>query len=128
MGGSTWAVTMRAPADSELPFAGETRTIQVAPTESILSSARAAGYWLPADCQQGWCTTCAARLESGEIDHSTARRYYDVDEAAGWALPCIGKPRSDVTLLVDQYEAMLDHRAAHDLPPGRAKRASCDDD
>lgn len=118
----TWNVTLHAPEESDLSFAGETRTIEVPADQSILSAARSAGLWLPADCQQGWCVTCAAKLLEGSVDHSNARRYYDVDEIAGFALLCIGKPRSDVTAVVDQYEAMLDHRASYDLPPGRAKR------
>ena len=93
----------------------------VSAANSLLWSARDAGIWLPADCQQGWCCTCAAKLRSGEVDQSDSRRYYDVDREAGFVLPCTGKLRSDVHIEADAYEVMLRHRAEHDLPPGRSK-------
>lgn len=49
----------------------------------------------PADCQQGWCTTCAAELPDGEVDQSLARRYFDADEEPGLILTCVARPRSD---------------------------------
>ena len=88
----------------------------------VLDVARASGIWLPADCRQGWCTTCAAELLSGEVDQSDARRYYDVDEEAGLVLICTARPRSDLRLRACQHDRMLDHRTEHDLPPGRSKR------
>lgn len=98
--------------------------IAVAADETVLAAARAAGVWLRADCQQGWCCTCAGELLDGDVnvDQSRARRYYDVDREANLLLLCTALPRSDLRVRVAQYEAMLDHRAAHDLPPGRAKR------
>ncbi|WP_368085857.1 2Fe-2S iron-sulfur cluster-binding protein [Haladaptatus paucihalophilus] len=38
----------------------------------ILAAARCEGVWLPADCQQGWCTTCAGRVVDGEVAHPHA--------------------------------------------------------
>lgn len=88
----------------------------------VLGAARDGGVWLPADCQQGWCTTCAAELLAGEVDQSDARRYFDEDREADLFLPCTAKPRSDLRLRACQHGTMLDHRADHDLPPGDAKR------
>lgn len=110
------------PADCDLEQAGETVEIDVDESEYVLAAARERGVWLPADCQQGWCTTCAAELLAGEVDQSDARRYYDTDEAAGLILPCTAKPRSDLRIRACQYDAMLDRRAEHDQPPGRSKR------
>ena len=117
----TWAVTLRIPEEASLDCAGETRTIDVSEDESILWAARNEGLWLPADCQQGWCVTCAARIVEGEVDQSNARRYYDEDHEAEFVLVCVAKPRSDVTLEVCKYDEMLEHRADFDLPPGRSK-------
>ena len=118
----THQVAIEVPPDADVPEAGETVTVDDDEDEYVLAAARAAGLWLPADCQQGWCTTCAAELLSGEVDQSDARRYYDVDEEAGFVLSCVAKPRSDLRIRAFRHEAMLDHRAAHDKPPGRAKR------
>ncbi|WP_135830593.1 2Fe-2S iron-sulfur cluster-binding protein [Halorussus halobius] len=119
---TSYTVEIEVPEDCGIEQAGETVTVEVPETEYVLSAARSQGVWLPADCQQGWCTTCAARLLDGEVDQSDAKRYYDADEAAGLVLPCTAKPASDLRIRACQYDAMLDHRASHDLPPGRSKR------
>ena len=121
-GVTTYTVELDVPEDCDVEAAGERVEIEVAEDEYVLAAARSEGIWLPADCQQGWCTTCAARLLSGEVDQSAAKRYYDVDEAADLILTCVAKPRSDLRVRVCQQETMLDHRAEHDLPPGRSKR------
>lgn len=115
-------VEIAIPEDAESDRAGETASIEVSESEYVLAAARSQDVWLPADCQQGWCTTCAARLVAGEIDQSDARRYYDSDEDADLVLPCTAKPRSDLRLEAYQQEAILEVRADHDLPPGRSKR------
>jgi ferredoxin len=117
----TRSVTIVVPEESSLDEAGETYTVDVAEDETILAAARSAGVWLQADCQQGWCTTCAARLIDGDVDHPNARRYYDEDREAGYVLACTSKPRADSTLLVDQYDEFLEFRAANNKPPGNSK-------
>ena len=119
---TSYTIEFVVPEDASLKQAGETLEIEVDEDEYLLAAARQVGLWLPADCQQGWCTTCAARLLDGEVDQGDARRYYDIDEDAGFVLTCTAKPRSDCRIEVDAYDAILDHRAAHDLPPGRSKR------
>jgi len=117
----TWTVTIVVPAESPLDGAGETFELDVSTDETILAAARAAGVWLPADCQQGWCTTCAARLVDGDVVHPNARRYFDEDREAGYVLLCTAKPRADTTVVVDQYDDFLELRAANDKPPGNSK-------
>lgn len=117
-----YTVEIEVPSGVDLDRAGETVAIDVDESEYVLAAARREGLWLPADCQQGWCTTCAAELLDGEVDQSDARRTYDVDDEADLVLPCTAKPRSDLRIRSHQHEAMLDHRAEHDLPPGKSKR------
>ncbi|MFB6197614.1 MAG: 2Fe-2S iron-sulfur cluster-binding protein, partial [Halobacteriaceae archaeon] len=62
--------------DLDTAATGETVTISVDESEYILAAARSQSLWLPADCQQGWCTTCAARLLEGEVDQSHSQRYF----------------------------------------------------
>lgn len=118
---TTWAVELRVPEDADLEQAGDSVTIEVRADQSILEAARAEGLWLSADCQQGWCITCGARLLEGEVDHSDAKRYYPEDEAAGFVLTCVAKPRADCVLEVEQYDELLGHRADHGNPPGKSK-------
>jgi len=120
-GPTTWDVELRVPADADIDAAGESRTLEVREDEAILAAARSAGIWLSADCQQGWCITCGAKLISGTVDHSQAKRYYPEDEDAGFVLTCVAQPRSDCLIEVEQYGALLHHRADHDRPPGRSK-------
>jgi len=55
----------------------------------------------------------------GRLDHADARRYYDADEEAGFALPCTAKPLSDLRLRTHQTRAMRAHRHGRGLPaPG----------
>ncbi|WP_226042168.1 2Fe-2S iron-sulfur cluster-binding protein [Natrinema sp. DC36] len=118
---TTWDVELRVPEDADLDAAGESRTIEVHEDQAILAAARAADLWLSADCQQGWCITCGAKLLEGEVDHSQAKRYYPEDEAAGFVLTCVARPRSDCVIEVERYGELLRHRADHDRPPGRSK-------
>lgn len=117
----TWTVTIVIPEESSLDAAGETTALEVSEDETILAAARSAGVWLPADCQQGWCTTCVARLMDGKVVHPNARRYYDEDREAGYVLLCTALPRADTTLVIDQYDDFLEFRAANDKPPGSSK-------
>ena len=117
----TWTVTIVIPEESSLDAAGETADLEVNENETILAAARSAGVWLPADCQQGWCTTCVARLMDGKVVHPNARRYYDEDREAGYVLLCTALPRADTTLVVGQYDDFLEFRAANDKPPGSSK-------
>ncbi len=117
----TYTVEIEVPEDVDSDHAGETVTVDVGADEYVLPAAREAGLWLEADCQQGWCTRCAARLLEGDVDQSDARRYYEVDEEADFVLTCTAKPLSDLRLRAFRYDEILEHRAAHDLPPGRSK-------
>ncbi|WP_226007221.1 2Fe-2S iron-sulfur cluster-binding protein [Natrinema salinisoli] len=118
---TTWDVELRVPEGADMDAAGESRTIEVSEDESILAAARAADIWLSADCQQGWCITCGAKLISGEVDHSQAKRYYPEDDAANFVLTCVARPRADCVIEVERYDELLRHRADHDRPPGRSK-------
>lgn len=102
-------VTFRMPNGTE-------RTVDVAPDEHVLDAGLAAGLDLPYSCLQGWCLTCAARLESGEMDQSDSRRYFTEDRREGFALPCTGRPRSDLVLATHARDAMRRARTRHRLP------------
>jgi ferredoxin len=119
---SSHTVAIEVPEDCNVEQAGETVEIEVPGSEYVLSAARSEGVWLPADCQQGWCITCAAELLEGEVDQSDAKRYYEEDGEANLILSCIAKPRSDLRIRACQHDEMMDHRADHDKPPGRSKR------
>lgn len=95
---------------------GTVRTIRIAEGQYVLEAALAAGLELPHSCLQGWCLTCAARLIEGEMDQRDSRRYYPADQAAGFVLPCTGRPLTDVVLKTHARDAMRAARRAAGLP------------
>ena len=104
----------------ELVFPDGTRPcLRVAGEEFVLAAARRAGLTLPSLCEQGWCCTCAARVLAGELDHGAARRFFSEDRAAGFALLCTARARSDLRLRTHALQAMRAHRLAAGLPVPR---------
>lgn len=95
----------------------ETRSIQVNREEHIWDAAFKAGIVLPALCHQGYCLTCAGRLENGgEVDQSDSLVYLPEDREAGFVLLCTGKPRSDLRIRTHQAKQMRDFRKQRKLP------------
>jgi ferredoxin-NADP reductase len=79
-------------------FAKQSRTIDVAGGQTVLSSAKKAGVRLPSSCANGLCGTCKSKLVSGSVDmqHNGGIRQREVD--AGFFLPCCSKPLSDLVI------------------------------
>ena len=91
--------------------------IQVGPEEHIWDAAFKAGIVLPALCHQGYCLTCAGRIENeGEVDQSDSAQYYPEDRAERFVLLCTGKPRSDLKIRTHQAKAMREFRKSRNLP------------
>jgi ferredoxin len=105
----------------ELILPDESRVcLKVAEDEFILTAAYRAGLTLPSMCLQGWCITCAGRVEGeGEWDQSASRRYFPQDREAGFILLCTARPHSDLRIRTHQREALRDHRIASRLPTPR---------
>src|SRR5437667_7501333 len=82
----------------------EERSIEVGRDEHIWDAAFAAGIVLPAMCHQGYCLTCAGRLENGaEVDQSDSLVNFHEDREEGFVLlwtgeqPCTSRTRSQRT-------------------------------
>jgi ferredoxin len=104
-----YRVTLRQPD-------GRETTLDVSRDAFVWDAARAAGLELPHRCLQGWCLSCAARLVSGTVDQSAARRYYAADADAGFVLLCTARPTTDLVLETHAREAMRAARRARRLP------------
>jgi len=92
------------------------RTIQVTEGEHIWDAAFRQGIVLPALCHQGWCLTCAGRLEAGEVDQSDSVGFFPQDKDEGFVLLCTGRALSDLHIQTNQAIAMRRHRLAVGLP------------
>ncbi len=96
---------------------GRERSIRVSADQHIWDAAHAVGIELPALCHQGWCLTCAGKLEGpGEVDQRDSVTYYAQDRAAGFVLLCTGKPCSDLRIQVEQARAIRTKRRQLKLP------------
>ncbi len=70
-------------------------TVEVGENEGVLSAGLEAGISLAFDCRKGRCKTCMVRVD-GIIDQSEAWLISNEELAEGYALICVGKPRSDL--------------------------------
>lgn len=70
-------------------------TVDVAEDERVLTAGLRAGVALASECRKGMCKTCMVRVD-GIIDQSDAYLISDDELAAGYALICVGRPRSDL--------------------------------
>jgi len=70
-------------------------TVQVSDDERVLYAGLQAGVALASECRRGMCKTCMV-LVDGVIDQSEAFLISDAELAQGYALICVGRPRSDL--------------------------------
>lgn len=78
-------------------FTHSGKTIEVGEDERVLAAGLRAGVPLVSDCRKGICKTCIARVE-GIIDQEDAWMISDDELAEGFALLCVGRPRSDLRI------------------------------
>lgn len=80
----------------QIVFSESERAINWLPAaNSLLEFAEEQRIDIPSDCRMGSCHTCMTRLISGEVDY-VQPPYNEPD--AGYCLPCIAVPTSDVEL------------------------------
>ncbi|MQB41809.1 hybrid-cluster NAD(P)-dependent oxidoreductase [Rhizobium sp. ICMP 5592] len=82
----------------QVTFAKQSRSIEVASEQTVLSCAKKAGVRIPSSCANGVCGTCKSKLASGSVDmsHNGGIRQREID--AGFFLPCCSKPLSDLVI------------------------------
>lgn len=72
--------------------------------ETVLDAALAHGYTLPYSCRNGACGVCKGKILQGAVDYGNHQAYAlsDAEKAAGLALFCCAKPKSD--LVIESHE------------------------
>ena len=90
----------------EILHNGETRTIQVPKTQTILDAALEAGIELPYSCSAGVCTTCAAKILDGSVDQSEAVGLGPDVREQGYVLLCSAYPESNLRLESNQEDVV----------------------
>jgi len=89
---------------TEYLIIGVTRTFTLEKgKESILEAGLKAGVELPYSCKSGACSTCRAKLTTGEVDMDVNFALEDYEVARGFILACQSYPVTDkVTIDFDQ--------------------------
>ena len=75
---------------------GTKHTAKVPADRYILHTVENQGVNLPFSCRNGACTTCAVRVLAGEIYQPEAMGLSPKLRERGYALLCVGYPRSDL--------------------------------
>jgi ferredoxin len=69
------------------------QVVTVAPSQSLLEAALAAGINLPSSCRNGTCRRCLCQLERGAVRYRIEWPGVSVDEREqGLILPCVALP------------------------------------
>ncbi|MGC9542146.1 2Fe-2S iron-sulfur cluster-binding protein [Streptomyces sp. UG1] len=81
---------------------GQRRTVPQRPGETLLQSARRAGFTPPFSCESGDCATCMARLTDGEAKMRVNNALEPDEMADGYVLTCQAEPTTpDVTVVYE---------------------------
>ena len=80
--------------------------------ETVLSAAMHADLMIPYSCRNGACGTCKGKILDGEVDYGVYQpgTLTDSEKARGFALFCVAKPKSPLTIEVREV------RRAGDIP------------
>ncbi|MFJ9083457.1 2Fe-2S iron-sulfur cluster-binding protein [Streptomyces sp. NPDC102384] len=83
---------------------GRRQTIAKRPGETLLQSARRAGFAPPFSCEAGNCATCMAMLREGTATMRANEALMDDEVAEGYVLTCQAVPDEDAASVVVEYE------------------------
>lgn len=75
---------------------GQIHEFQATSDQYILKSAEESGIELPFSCRNGACTTCAVRVQSGNLEQPEAMGLSPHLQKQGYALMCVSYPTSDI--------------------------------
>lgn len=94
-------------------FVGTGESIQVSDTETILNRCIEEGISQEYSCRVGMCLACSAKIIEGEVRQPAARALTD-EEAEEYALTCMARPTSDLTLDRGKYPPSIEDESATD--------------
>jgi CDP-4-dehydro-6-deoxyglucose reductase, E3 len=80
--------------------------------ETVLAAAMRADLMIPYGCRNGACGTCKGKVLAGEIDYGAHQpgTLTETEKAQGYALFCVGKPKSPLAIEVREVRRAGDIR------------------
>lgn len=71
---------------------------------TVLQAAADAGIELASSCRNGSCRTCMVRVLQGEVAYTIEwPGLIPEEKQAGWMLPCVAQPRSDLVVALQAH-------------------------
>jgi len=92
-------------------FVGTGEEITVSDTETILARCIEEGIAQEYSCRVGMCLACSAEIIDGEVVQPAARGFTEA-ERENYALTCMARPASDLTLDRGKYPPSLESDVA----------------
>lgn len=89
------------PGELTVRLEGRRHRVPLAPGQTLLEAARAAGLRAPSSCESGYCGSCMAQRVVGEVHMRTREALSDRDVARGRILMCQSLARGGGPLEVD---------------------------
>ena len=108
------------PTEHTITFAGTGEQVTVPETRTILSRCLEEGIAQEYSCRVGMCLACSAEIIDGEVAQPAARGFTD-EEREGYALTCMARPLSDLTIDRGKYPPSIEGNA------GASDAAAADD-
>ena len=108
------------PTEHTVTFAGTGEQVTVPETRTILSRCLEEGIAQEYSCRVGMCLACSAEIIDGEVAQPAARGFTD-EEREGYALTCMARPLSDLTIDRGKYPPSIEGNA------GACDAAAADD-
>jgi ferredoxin len=100
---------------------GTHHTAVVPEDRYILQCAENQGVELPFSCRNGACTACAVRVVSGEIYQPEAMGLSVELQRQGYALLCVGYPRSDIEVETQDEDEVYELQFGQYFGKGRVR-------
>ena len=121
-GDSAVEASLESPDSFSLWLDGRSRTVPYVKGRTLLECAQDAGLQPAHSCESGYCGSCMAHVNTGEVYMRTHEALSDRDVARGVALLCQSLPASSEPLELDSDSTSF--RAASAVKSSYGKRAS----
>ena len=100
---------------------GKQHVVEVPEDRYILQTAEQQGVELPFLCRNGACTSCAARIISGELAQPEAMGLSPKLKDKGYALLCVSYPRSDLEVETQDEDEVYQMQFGRYFAKGRVR-------